>query len=407
MREFSTTKKPVLRFAPFVKGWEVKKLSEIFERVTKKNTVGNKNVLTISSRQGLVKQETFFTKSVSSSDLSNYTLLKRDDFAYNKSYSANYPMGAIKRLYRYENGVVSPLYITMRLRDQELNVVDFFDFLFDGGYLNREITKIAQEGARNHGLLNMSITDFFNNVNFHLPSYDEQVKIVTFLNTINEWIENLCTQKNKLEEYKMGMMQKLFSQEIRFKDKNNKDFPIWEKVKLGKVFVERTERAGNKKYALLSVTLGKGVIKYDHSTKKDSSSDIKTNYKVVRIGDIAYNTMRMWQGSSGVSNYEGIVSPAYTVVTPKKGDSEFFGYLFKAPRTIFDFYRYSQGLTSDTWNIKFSHFSEVEVSIPSSVEEQTRIKEFLVSVDKVITFKAKQIKEAEAWKKGLLQKMFV
>lgn len=235
----------------------------------------------------------------------------------------------------------------------------------------------------------------------------EQEKIASFFNNLDNLLNNLEKQKKILEEYRRGMMQKIFSQEVRFKDDNGKDFPEWQTKKLGKIFKERIERAKNNNHELLSVTMNNGIRRYDSSVKKDNSSQNKSNYKVVRVGDIAYNTMRMWQGASGVSKFEGIVSPAYTVVTPKNGDSEFFGYLFKMPRVIFNFYRYSQGLVSDTWNLKFKHFSEVEVSVPTSIDEQIKIKNFIKSIDDLICFKSKQIEKAEKWKKGLLQKMFV
>ncbi|USN88259.1 MAG: restriction endonuclease subunit S [Candidatus Nomurabacteria bacterium] len=240
-----------------------------------------------------------------------------------------------------------------------------------------------------------------------LPSVGEQKKIQVFLNNADSLIEKMKYQREKLEEFKQGVMLKIFTQEVRFKDKNGKNFPDWQTVRLGKIIEERTERAGNKNYDLLSITMKNGVTKYDDSVKKNNSSGNKSNYKVVRKNDIAYNTMRMWQGASGVSAFEGIVSPAYTVVAPKTGDPNFFGYLFKIPRVVFDFYRYSQGLTSDTWNLKFKHLKEIKVTVPTSKDEQLEISNFLKSVDELIEFKSKQIEKAETWKRGLLQKMFV
>lgn len=143
------------------------------------------------------------------------------------------------------------------------------------------------------------------------------------------------------------------------------------------------------------------------TNRKDNSSEDKSNYKVVKIGDIAYNTMRMWQGVSGVSRYEGIVSPAYTVTYLNNGDAAFFGSLFKQSRVIFDFCRYSQGLVSDTWNLKFKHFSEIKVTVPKSILEQQKISEFLTSLDEKISVIGNELNRAKAFKKGLLQQMFV
>lgn len=244
-------------------------------------------------------------------------------------------------------------------------------------------------------------------LNLNLPKIEEQQKIAEFLEAVDGWIENHEKQKMALEEYKNGMMQKIFSQKIRFKEDDGSNFPDWEEKRLGELFAERVGRKGNRDFQLLSVSINGGVGLYDEAKRNHKSSENKSNYKIVYKDNIAYNTMRMWQGASGVSNYNGIVSPAYTVVSLKQGSVKFYGYLFKFPRTIFDFYRYSQGLTSDTWNLKFKHFSEVKVTIPESEIEQRKIAEFLESIDQFIQLKQKQIDKAKLWKKGLLQQMFV
>jgi type I restriction enzyme S subunit len=135
--------------------WEDKKLKDIATRVTRKNKEDNKNVLTISAQQGLINQEEFFNKSVSAKDVRNYYLIHEGEFAYNKSYSNGYPMGAIKCLNRYKKGVVSTLYICFKFQDGNVN--SFFEQYFESGLQNQEIEKVAQEGARNHGLLNIGL----------------------------------------------------------------------------------------------------------------------------------------------------------------------------------------------------------------------------------------------------------
>ncbi len=131
----------------------------------------------------------FFTKSVSSKDLTGYYILEKGDFAYNKSYSNGYPMGAIKHLVNYDKGIVSTLYICFRFS----NEIDkpFAQQFFESGKQNVEIEKIAQEGARNHGLLNLGVNDFFN-IKLNLPSLNEQRKIASFLFLIDE---KISTQK--------------------------------------------------------------------------------------------------------------------------------------------------------------------------------------------------------------------
>ena len=180
----------------------------------------------------------------------------------------------------------------------------------------------------------------------------------------------------------------------------------WVEKKLGELFIERDERNEDKEYSLLSVTLNDGIRSQEFANKRDGSSENKSNYKIVRVNDIAYNTMRMWQGASGVSELEGIVSPAYTVVTLKDGSVNFFKHLFKQKRTVFNFYRYSQGMTSDTWNLKFHQFAEVSVTIPTSKDEQIKVASFLDAVDFWLENLQKEKQLLQKYKKGLVQDIF-
>ncbi len=167
--------------------WEEIRFNKKFSRVNRKNTEGNTNVLTISAQYGLINQEEFFNKSVASEDKSTYFLLKKGEYAYNKSYSSGYPFGALKRLERYDSGVVSPLYICFAATSEN-KCPDFYSQYFEAGKMNSEIQAFAQEGARNHGLLNISVDDFFNSV-IVSPSLAEQEKIAEILATQDKVIE--------------------------------------------------------------------------------------------------------------------------------------------------------------------------------------------------------------------------
>ncbi len=155
--------------------WEECFMEEIFERVRSKNVEDNQNVLTISAQHGLINQQEYFNKSVAANDVKGYYLLHRGDFAYNKSYSKGFPMGAIKRLNRYEKGVVSTLYICFKLRANDDPT--FYEYFLDNGGINHGLHKIAQEGARNHGLLNLSVIEFFRDIKIPRPNRLEQKKI--------------------------------------------------------------------------------------------------------------------------------------------------------------------------------------------------------------------------------------
>lgn len=174
---------------------------------------------------------------------------------------------------------------------------------------------------------------------------------------------------------------------------------------MGEVFLERSERSGDGE--LISVTINSGVVKASELDRKDNSSDDKSNYKRVEMGDIAYNSMRMWQGSSGYSPYDGILSPAYTVIIPKEGiDSKFFAYDFKRYDMIQTFKRNSQGLTSDTWNLKFPALKSVKVMVPC-IEEQKQTSAFFEELDKTITLHQSKLNNLKKLKKSLLKKMFI
>ncbi len=205
-----------LRFPGLSEKWRYFDLDAIFERVTRKNTTHNTNVLTISAEYGLISQRDYFNKSVASANLSGYTLLHRHDFAYNKSYSAAYPMGAIKPLLAHQSGVVSSLYLCFRLRDDVDADFDFFRHYFEAGLLNQEIEGIAQEGARNHGLLNVSVTDFFK-LQLHIPCAPEQRRIAEVINVARAEEARLEAQIRALQQEKAALMSQLLTGKRRVK----------------------------------------------------------------------------------------------------------------------------------------------------------------------------------------------
>ena len=158
----------------------------------------------------------------------------------------------------------------------------------------------------------------------------------------------------------------------------------WEQRKLGDCFDERSESMPDGE--LISVTINDGIKKFSELGRHNNSNEDKSKYKRVCVGDIAYNSMRMWQGASGYSPYEGIVSPAYTVLSPKAGiDSKCMAYLFKRSDIIHTFQINSQGITSDNWNLKYPALSEIEVPVSKSINEQRQIAAFLTHLDNLIT----------------------
>lgn len=212
VQQLLTGKKRLPRFSG---EWKANRLRNITARHTKRNTIGNTNVLTISAQYGLINQAEFFNKAVASDDKSNYFLLEKGDLAYNKSYSNGYPFGAIKRLTRYEVGIVSPLYICFRIKEGSVSG-EYLEQYFEAGLMNHEIQAFAQEGARNHGLLNIAVDDFFN-LKILLPSPEEQAAIAEVLSTADREIELLQQDIEQEKQKKKALMQLLLTGIVRVK----------------------------------------------------------------------------------------------------------------------------------------------------------------------------------------------
>lgn len=203
------------RLPGFAEPWAWADFADVFGRVKTKNAEGNTNVLTISAQHGLISQVEYFNKIVASDDVRGYTLLQRGDFAYNKSYSDGYPMGAIKPLDRYDSGIVSSLYICFRLTRRGFDH-DFFRHYFEAGLFNREIAAIAQEGARNHGLLNVSVVEFFE-TSLHIPQPGEQAAIAKVINAAEAEEQACQAQLTALRQEKAALMQQLLTGKRRVK----------------------------------------------------------------------------------------------------------------------------------------------------------------------------------------------
>ncbi|WP_086322294.1 restriction endonuclease subunit S [Campylobacter devanensis] len=249
----------------------------------------------------------------------------------------------------------------------------------------------------------------YKNAEIRIPNdIKEQEKIGEFFRKIDGILDLENSRFKKLENFKKTMLDKLFVKDgadepqIRLGSFKGK----WNSRILGDIFKERTERSAVGE--LLSVSILKGVTKFNELNRWDKSSQDKSNYKVVKKGDIAYNSMRMWQGASGLSKYDGIVSPAYTILEPcENTNSLFFSYMFKKDEMLYKFRIKSQGLTSDTWNLKYTNLKSIEVRIPSDIKEQEKIGEFFRKIDGILEFSQKKITKLENIKKYLLNKMFM
>ena len=202
---------PEIRFKGFTDAWEQRKLGEIVERITRKNeNLESTLPLTISAQYGLIDQNEFFDKRIASKDVSGYFLVKKGEFAYNKSTSSDAPWGAIKRLDRYESGVLSTLYIVFKILDESKTSSDYIVTYYNTDLWHKGIQAIAAEGARNHGLLNVAPADFFE-TNLTMPKdYAEQQQIGSFFQQLDHLITLHQRELEKLQNIKKSMLEKMF-----------------------------------------------------------------------------------------------------------------------------------------------------------------------------------------------------
>lgn len=246
-----------------------------------------------------------------------------------------------------------------------------------------------------------------NSTHLSFPSIEEQKKISLHFKAISSQLISLKNELTKLQQLKSACLQAMFPQEgetvprLRFKGFDGE----WEKTPIGSLFSEGTERGSFDN--LLSVSISSGVYPTEEFTRTNTVQDF-SNYKTVYPGDIVYNSMRMWQGASGVSHFTGIVSPAYTILRPnEKVNSAFIAYLFKLPWIIKIFEANSQGMTKDTWNLKYPTIKNIDIVIPVDKQEQTKIAEFFRNLDTQIKLAEKKLKKLKQIKASCLDLMFV
>jgi type I restriction enzyme S subunit len=213
MQQLLTGKK---RLKGFRGEWRETELKTLFDRVTQKNNEGNTNVVTISAQRGFVIQTEFFNKAIASDILDNYFLVERGDFCYNKSYSKGYPWGATKRLTKLDKAVVTTLYICFRLKDLSRSSAEYFEHFFQANSLDKGLMKIAHEGGRAHGLLNVTPTDFFG-LKILTPEFKEQQAIAFILSESERELDLLRNRLAKLQEQKKGLMQVLLTGKRRLR----------------------------------------------------------------------------------------------------------------------------------------------------------------------------------------------
>lgn len=386
---------PKLRFPEFRGEWEEKKLSEFMTRLTRKNTNNESSrALTISSVDGLIDQGEFFKKQVASKDISGYYLLKKGDFAYNKSYSVGYDYGSIKRLDRYENGVVSTLYICMTL-NEGINS-DYLTHYFDSMKWNKSVSEISAEGARNHGLLNIPTDAFFETKHYLSPSLPEQQKIADFLSTVDSIITSETKILNALQKKKKALMQKLFSQQLRFKADDGSEFPEWVEKKVtdfAKVDTGANNTQDKVENGLFPFYVRSPIVYRSNKYIFDFPEAVLTVGDGVGTGKVFHYVQGKFdchQRVYAIHDFESVIGKYF--------------YFYFAEK----FYSRVKPMSAKNSvdSVRREMITDMKIPIPCK-EEQQKIADCLSSLDNLIQNQQKIVTNWQQRKKGLLQQMFV
>ena len=407
---------PEIRFEGFTDPWEQRKLGEIARRITRKNDGNESDLpLTISAQYGLVDQRTFFNNQVASKNMSGYYLLKKGEFAYNKSTSNDSPWGAIKRLVNYDKGCVSTLYICFDLINAD---PDFLVTYYESNRWYKSVQLIAAEGARNHGLLNIAPDDFFDTV-LSIPGQQQEQKLIGnyFAN-----LDNLITlhqrKYDKLCTVKKSMLDKMFPKpgetepEIRFEGFTDP----WEQRKLGDCGTTYGGLSGKTKE-----DFGHGnarFIPYTNvfdnpltDTKRLEAVEIDSSQNKVSYGDAFFTVSsetpdEVGMSSVWLSDQEDVYLNSFCFGYRQDStfDPHYLAYMLRSCSMRSNLTLLAQGISR--FNISKSKVMELSVPVPSAVE-QKQIGQYFAKLDSLITLHQRKLELLRNIKKSLLDRMFV
>ena len=390
------TREPRCFLGSFDFSWEQRKLGELVDRVVRKNTNNESTLpLTISAQYGLVDQITYFNNRVASRDVSNYYLVLNGEFAYNKSTSDGYPFGAVKRLDLYEKGVLSTLYIVFAPKKEQQIDSDYLTVFFDTDRWHKGVAERAAEGARNHGLLNISAEDFFD-IDLSVPKdIVEQKQIGAFIRQLDNLITlhqrkcaNLCSPSQVV--FSLLFVTSTFS---------------WEQRKLGELalFNPKDELPQTFEYVDLESVVGTEML--SHRTEVKSSAPSRAQ-RLAHTGDLFYQTVRPYQKNNYLfekpdNNY--VFSTGYAQMRPYV-DGYFLLSLVQSERFVKVVLDNCTGTSYPAINA--NDLAEIEVAAPSDESEAQKIGTIFRSIDNLITLHQRKFEKLTNVKKSMLEKMF-
>lgn len=392
---------PKLRNVNSNSNWQTATLGDVVKEYKVSNKlIHHQNLLSLSYGK-IVPKDIESKKGLLPASFDTYQIIKEDIIVFRVTDLQN-DKKSLRVGISSQEGIITPAYVCVECNNKQISPKYLFTLLHYYDSITKVMYKMG-DGLR-QTLSYRELKDLV----IYIPSINEQHYITDVFEEIDTYITIGNKMLASLKKIKEASLQAMFPQEgetvpkIRFKGFDGE----WKKVKLGTLFSERTENDINGE--MLSGAMHDGIIKASENGRFDNSNSDKSNYKLVLENDIAYNSMRMWQGASGCSPYRGIVSPAYTVITPYEDvNSSFFACYFKTTQMIEKFRLHSQGLTKDTWNLKFPAFSKITVTYPQSVNEQQAIASYFTALDKQISLQSQRLEKLKQIKAACLDKMFV
>jgi len=406
----NTSIKPVLRFPEFKKDWKPVQLKEILKEHKSRNSKNQfKEVFSVAKEKGVINQIEHLGRSYASDDISNYKVVFPNDVVYTKSPTADFPFGIIKQNKLNRTGVVSVLYAVFKPKSIEVGLL--LDFYFSS-WINtyNYLVPLVHKGAKN--TMNIGNEDFLNGVKIYLPTQKEEQKQITdFLIQIDKRIDQLKQKRENLEFYKKGITQKIFSQKLRFKDDNGKDFPEWKKHSLKKVldrYSKPVDVNPTQLYTQIGIrSHGKGIFH-----KEAVSGKSLGNKRVFWIEEdkLILNIVFAWERAitkTTASEKGMIASHRFPMYQPKFGllNLDYILLFFLTPRGKTYLELASPGGAGRNKTLGQSEFEKLKIYLPS-IEEQEKIASFLNKISKQIELVNEQLEETRTFKKALLSKMF-
>ena len=366
---------PNIRFKGFTNDWEQRKLGEIVERVTRKNQdLVSELPLTISAQYGLIDQNEFFDKRVASKDVSGYYLIYNGEFAYNKSTSSDAPWGAIKRLDRYENGVLSTLYIVFRIKNEDILNSDFLMNYYDTNNWHKDIQAIAAEGARNHGLLNIAPADFFETELMLPQDIEEQKNIGNYFKSLN----NLITLHQR----------KSFLYFSRINDWEQRKFSNYYKMSSGYAF-KMSDYCNDGIGLINGESIQYGMINDNNLNHLPETFIQQYSDFILKQGDIVVGLNRpITNGNLKIAripskyNNSLLYQRAGKIVYKKECDKD-FSYVLLSQEILK--HTLVEAVGSDQPFISTSKLDKWEMMMPIDIKEQHKIGEYFKNLDHLIT----------------------